>query len=121
MPVVRRGLRDRGGDPKKKAARVGANLCALVTDPADMAPYVEALLPELQVLPGGGTALLHGVGVVLQAPRRCCIHGRGSPACCVVGTAHLLPVPKTDPPDRALSPEPSRASPCAGIPGRPPT
>lgn len=48
MPVVHRGLRDRSGDVKKRAARIVGNLCALINDPKDMGPYVPLLLPEVQ-------------------------------------------------------------------------
>jgi hypothetical protein len=48
VPVVHRGLRDRSGDVKKRAARIVGNLCKLVNDPQDMAPYVSLLLPEVQ-------------------------------------------------------------------------
>ena len=48
VPVVHRGLRDRSGDVKKRAARIVGNLCKLVNDPKDMAPYVTLLLPEVQ-------------------------------------------------------------------------
>ena len=40
VPVIHRGLRDRSGDVKKRAARIVGNLCALINDPRDMAPYV---------------------------------------------------------------------------------
>jgi HEAT repeat protein len=46
--VVHRGLRDRSGDVKKRAARIVGNLCALINDPKDMAPYVGLLMPQLQ-------------------------------------------------------------------------
>ncbi|KAI3427088.1 hypothetical protein D9Q98_007027 [Chlorella vulgaris] len=48
IPVVHRGLRDRSGDLKKRAARIVGNLCTLANDPRDMAPYVTLLLPELK-------------------------------------------------------------------------
>ncbi|PRW50843.1 Translational activator GCN1 isoform A [Chlorella sorokiniana] len=48
IPVVHRGLRDRSGDQKKRAARIVGNLCTLVNDPRDMQPYVPLLLPELK-------------------------------------------------------------------------
>lgn len=51
VPVIHRGLRDRSGDVKKRAARIVGNLCALINDPKDMAPYVGLLLPELQASP----------------------------------------------------------------------
>lgn len=33
VPVVNRGLRDRLGDTKKKAARIVGNMCALINEP----------------------------------------------------------------------------------------
>ncbi|EFN56582.1 hypothetical protein CHLNCDRAFT_144295 [Chlorella variabilis] len=48
IPVVHRGLRDRSGDLKKRAARIVGNLCTLANDPRDMQPYVPLLLPELK-------------------------------------------------------------------------
>jgi HEAT repeat protein len=48
IPVVHRGLRDRSGDVKKRAARIVGNLCTLMNDPKDMAPYLSNLMPELQ-------------------------------------------------------------------------
>lgn len=48
MPIVHRGLKDRSGDVKKRAARIIGNLCKLVNDQRDMAPYVSALLPDIQ-------------------------------------------------------------------------
>jgi len=47
-PVVHRGLRDRSGDVKKKAARIVGNLGVLINEPKDIAPYIAMLLPELQ-------------------------------------------------------------------------
>ncbi|MEW5303880.1 MAG: hypothetical protein WDW36_006533 [Sanguina aurantia] len=48
VPVLYRGLRDRSGDTKKRAARIVGNLGSLINDPKDMAPYVPMLMPELQ-------------------------------------------------------------------------
>jgi hypothetical protein len=33
VPVVHRGLRDRSGDTKKRAARIVGNMCSLTNDP----------------------------------------------------------------------------------------
>lgn len=33
VPVVARGLRDRSGDAKRKAARIVGNMCALINEP----------------------------------------------------------------------------------------
>lgn len=48
IPVVHRGLKDRSGDIKKRAARIVGNLCTLMNDPKDMSPYLPTLMPELQ-------------------------------------------------------------------------
>ncbi|GAX75317.1 hypothetical protein CEUSTIGMA_g2762.t1 [Chlamydomonas eustigma] len=48
VPVVHRGLRDRAGDTKRRAARIVGNMCTLINDPKDMTPYVPILMPELQ-------------------------------------------------------------------------
>ncbi|KXZ48792.1 hypothetical protein GPECTOR_25g376 [Gonium pectorale] len=48
VPVVHRGLRDRSGDTKKRAARTVGSMCTLINDPKDMGPYVPLLMPELQ-------------------------------------------------------------------------
>eukprot|EP00891_Asterochloris_glomerata_P006557 jgi/Astpho2/6557/e_gw1.00099.3.1_t len=48
VPVVQRGLGDRSGDAKKRAARIVGNMCALINDPKDMAPYVPKLMPKLK-------------------------------------------------------------------------
>ncbi|GMH37879.1 hypothetical protein BSKO_05763 [Bryopsis sp. KO-2023] len=61
IPVVHRGLKDRSGEVKKRASRIVQNLCKLVNDPKDMAPYVTLLVPGLQKaivdpLPAGPSA-----------------------------------------------------------------
>nr|XP_043618177.1 protein ILITYHIA [Erigeron canadensis] len=48
VPIVHRGLRERGSETKKKAAQIAGNMCSLVTDPTDMLPYIELLLPEIK-------------------------------------------------------------------------
>ena len=48
VPVLSRGLRDRSADLKKKAAKIAGNMCSLVADAKDMAPYVPILLPDIQ-------------------------------------------------------------------------
>ncbi|KAG1666477.1 hypothetical protein FOA52_004859 [Chlamydomonas sp. UWO 241] len=48
VPVVYRGLRDRMGDTKRRAARIVGNMCTLINDSKDMTPYVPLLMPELQ-------------------------------------------------------------------------
>ena len=41
VPVIHRGLRDRSGDAKKKAARIVGNMCALINE-----PKVQQMTPE---------------------------------------------------------------------------
>lgn len=48
VPIITRGLRERKTDLKKKAAKIAGNMCSLVSSPADLAPYVPLLLPELK-------------------------------------------------------------------------
>ena len=48
IPVVHRGLKDRSGEVKKRAARIVGNLCTLMNDPKDMSPYLAQLMPELK-------------------------------------------------------------------------
>lgn len=48
MPIVHRGLRERGAETKKKAAQIAGNMCSLVTEPKDMIPYIGLLLPEVK-------------------------------------------------------------------------
>ncbi|GMH37881.1 hypothetical protein BSKO_05765 [Bryopsis sp. KO-2023] len=54
-------IKDRSGEVEKRASRIVQNLCKLVDDPKDMAPYVTLLVPELQKtivdpLPAGPSA-----------------------------------------------------------------
>ncbi|XP_078182456.1 putative protein kinase regulator ILITHYIA isoform X2 [Carex rostrata] len=48
VPIVHRGLRERGAEAKKKAAQIVGNMCSLVTEPNDMIPYIGLLLPEVK-------------------------------------------------------------------------
>ncbi|VFQ92643.1 unnamed protein product [Cuscuta campestris] len=48
VPIVYRGLRERGAETKKKAAQIVGNMCSLVTEPRDMIPYIGLLLPEVK-------------------------------------------------------------------------
>lgn len=48
LPVISRGLKERSGDSKKTAARILGNLASLVGNPADLAPYVPGLMPDLR-------------------------------------------------------------------------
>ncbi|KAF8161530.1 armadillo-type protein [Crassisporium funariophilum] len=50
VPILERGLRERGADTKKKAAQIVGNLASL-TDAKDFVPYLDVLLPMVhQVL-----------------------------------------------------------------------
>ncbi|KAF7308577.1 TOG domain-containing protein [Mycena chlorophos] len=50
VPIIERGLRERGADTKKKAAQIVGNLASL-TDSKDFVPYLSKLLPMVhQVL-----------------------------------------------------------------------
>ncbi|KAI5991791.1 armadillo-type protein [Pisolithus marmoratus] len=49
IPVIERGLRERGADGKKKAAQIVGNLASL-TDSKDFVPYLSTLLPMVQVV-----------------------------------------------------------------------
>lgn len=50
LPVVTRGMKERGGESKKHAARILGNLASLVANPRDLAPYMATLLPEVKSL-----------------------------------------------------------------------
>jgi hypothetical protein len=50
LPVVTRGMKERGGESKKHAARILGNLASLVANPRDLAPYMATLLPEIKSL-----------------------------------------------------------------------
>ncbi|KZT22524.1 ARM repeat-containing protein [Neolentinus lepideus HHB14362 ss-1] len=49
MPIIERGLRERGADVKKRAAQIVGNLASL-TDTKDFAPYLPSLLPMVHVV-----------------------------------------------------------------------
>lgn len=48
VPIVHRGLRERSADTKKKASQIVGNMCSLVTEPKDMLPYINLMLPEVK-------------------------------------------------------------------------
>ncbi|GLD92999.1 hypothetical protein PINS_up001591 [Pythium insidiosum] len=50
MPIITRGLRDRGGDAKKKAALIVGSMCSMINDAKDLVPYMEMVLPSLKTL-----------------------------------------------------------------------
>ncbi|KAI8814624.1 armadillo-type protein [Cladochytrium replicatum] len=47
VPILQRGLKERSTDIKKKAAQIMGNMASL-TDPKDLIPYMEVLLPGLK-------------------------------------------------------------------------
>lgn len=49
VPIIERGLRERGADTKKKAAQIVGNLASL-TDSRDFVPYLNELLPLVHVV-----------------------------------------------------------------------
>ncbi|KAI5983714.1 armadillo-type protein [Pisolithus albus] len=49
IPVIERGLRDRGAEGKKKASQIVGNLASL-TDSKDFVPYLSTLLPMVHVV-----------------------------------------------------------------------
>ncbi len=48
MPVLQRGLKNRSADTKRKSALIVGNMCAMASDPADLAPYMPSILPGLK-------------------------------------------------------------------------
>ncbi|OBZ65072.1 Translational activator GCN1 [Grifola frondosa] len=49
VPIIERGLRERGADTKRKAAQIVGNLASL-TDSKDFVPYLNRLLPMVHVV-----------------------------------------------------------------------
>ncbi|KDQ56445.1 hypothetical protein JAAARDRAFT_36597 [Jaapia argillacea MUCL 33604] len=49
VPIIERGLRERGADTKKKAAQIVGNLASL-TDSRDFVPYLSELLPMVHMV-----------------------------------------------------------------------
>ncbi|TFK68469.1 ARM repeat-containing protein, partial [Pluteus cervinus] len=49
VPIIERGLRERGADTKKKAVQIVGNLASL-TDPKDFVPYLNNLLPMVHIV-----------------------------------------------------------------------
>jgi HEAT repeat protein len=48
MPILERGLKDRATDVKKGASVIVGNMCALIRDPLDLVPYLDALVAPLK-------------------------------------------------------------------------
>jgi HEAT repeat protein len=49
VPVVYRGLRDRSASSKRYAALIAGNMCTMISDPRDLNPYIQTLLPGLKL------------------------------------------------------------------------
>lgn len=48
MPIITRGLKDRGGDAKKKSALIVGSMCSMINDAKDLIPYMDMVLPSLK-------------------------------------------------------------------------
>ena len=49
VPILHRGLRERGANVKRMGGLIAGNICTMINDPRDFVPYVPTLLPDLQV------------------------------------------------------------------------
>ncbi|KAL7580198.1 hypothetical protein ACA910_012947 [Epithemia clementina (nom. ined.)] len=49
VPILHRGLRDRGATVKRMGGLITGNICTMINDPRDFIPYIPTLLPDLQV------------------------------------------------------------------------
>jgi len=50
VPVLHRGLRDRGAKTKRYGALISGNICSMIDDPRDFVPYLPILLPDLKTV-----------------------------------------------------------------------
>lgn len=48
VPILHRGLRDRGATTKRFGSLIAGNICSMINDPKDFVPYLPTLLPDLQ-------------------------------------------------------------------------
>lgn len=48
VPILHRGLRDRGANSKRYGGLIAGNICTMINDPKDFVPYLPTLLPDLQ-------------------------------------------------------------------------
>jgi HEAT repeat protein len=48
VPILHRGLRDRGASTKRYSGLIAGNICTMINDPKDLVPYLPTLLPDLQ-------------------------------------------------------------------------
>ncbi len=77
MPVLQRGLKDRSADTKRKSALIVGNMCAMASDPTDLAPYMSSILPGLKAtvvdpIPDVRTTSAKALGMLVE--------GTGSPS-----------------------------------------
>jgi len=49
IPIIESGLRSPNGESKKKSARVVGHICSLTSNPLDLLPYMEILIPSIKV------------------------------------------------------------------------
>lgn len=49
VPILERGMRERGSENKRKAAQIVGNLASL-TDPKDFVPYLPRLMPSVHIV-----------------------------------------------------------------------
>lgn len=49
VPILHRGLRDRGAAVKRMGGLISGNICTMINDPRDFVPYIPTLLPDLQI------------------------------------------------------------------------
>ena len=67
VPALARGLRDRKEpEPRRKAATIIKNMCRVVADSRDVAPFVPKLLPELERLAGGTLSVMLESGELID-------------------------------------------------------
>ena len=48
VPILHRGLRDRGATTKRYGALIAGNICTMIHDSRDFVPYLPTLLPDLK-------------------------------------------------------------------------
>lgn len=48
VPILHRGLRDRGATVKRMGGLIAGNICTMINEPRDFVPYLPTLLPDLQ-------------------------------------------------------------------------
>jgi hypothetical protein len=48
VPILHRGLRDRGATTKRYAGLIAGNISTMINDAKDLVPYLPTLLPDLQ-------------------------------------------------------------------------